>query len=309
MRVMTRISSLLERMSLRKLSALEGYGEWLDARGARVHTLKLPKGRPGAGSLPPLVLVHGLGSNAGSYGALMRHAHPHFKWLAAPSAPAHGLSPYHHSVEDPEALFEIWVALLDQLSAEEPVLLLGTSLGGAIAVRYALERPSRVVALALCSPAGPQMTDDEINLVRSNFRMDRLSDGARFLGLLFHHPPALRLLLGLAVRMTLGGELIQGFLRGLTPEVGLRPEELSALTTPTLLIWGQSERVLPRGVFERYQRCIPSQLLTILEPEGFGHSPQIERPQELLAALLAWLPTPLSAPTQRPHSAPSEMMK
>jgi len=283
-----RLSSLLERLALHKLKSIGARSEWLDVHGARIHQISLPSLRAGAGSAPPLLLVHGLGSNAGSYGELIRFAHPHFRRVVAPSAPAHGMSPTHDSVKDPEELYRLWVAVLDHHTQREPVTLLGTSLGGAIALRYALERPERVQALVLCSPAGLQMTLEEIRAVQGNFRMDKLNDGARFLKLLFHEPPPWSALLGLAVRATLGGELIQGFLRDLTPKTGLSPAELSTLTVPTLLIWGQSERILPRGIFERYQACIPSERLTILEPEGFGHSPQLERPRELLTALLTW---------------------
>ena len=282
------LSSLLERLALHKLKSIGGRSEWLEVHGAPIHQISLPSLRSGAGSAPPLLLVHGLGSNAGSYGKLIKYAHPHFKRIIAPSAPAHGMSPPHDSVKDPEALFRLWATVLDRHTAQEPAILLGTSLGGAIAIRYALERPERVQGLALCSPAGPQMTLEEIQEVQGHFRMDRLNDGARFLERLFHQTPPWSALLGLAVRATLGGELIQGFLRDLTPKTGLSPAELSALSVPTLLVWGQSERILPRGIFERYQTCIPSELLTILEPEGFGHSPQLERPRELLQALLNW---------------------
>lgn len=290
------ISSILERMSLHKLKEHAAQSEWIEIDHVRIHQICLPDHRPNAGHLPSITLVHGLGSNAGSYGKLMKYAHPHFKRILAPSAPAHGMSPYHPCVEDPEALFHLWSQVLHQHCQDGPIYLLGTSLGGAIALRYAIEYPKNVLGLILCSPAGPRMTEQEIKQIRTVFEMKHLKDGARFLKVLFHKPPRWSRLLGLAVRATLGGSLIQNFLKDLTPKMGLTSTQLSSLQVPTLLFWGQSERVLPRSIFERYQTHIPSQILTILEPEGFAHSPQLECADTLLSEVLLWISSIYDSP-------------
>jgi pimeloyl-ACP methyl ester carboxylesterase len=282
-------SALFERYTLSRLASLGAQGRVVHPLGVPMHLIELPRDRVGAGEAPPLILVHGLGSSAASYGALIKLAHPHFEALYAPSAPAHGLSPYHERVHDPEALFELWRAALDELTKERPALLLGTSLGGAISLRYALERPERTLGLLLCSPAGAQMSAEEIEQLRATFHMSRYSDARRFLRQLFYRPPPLSPLIALGVRAALNAPYIQGFLRDLTPSTGLSSEELSQLKRPTLLMWGAQERILPRGVLERYQASIPSALLTLIEPPGFSHSPQLESPRELLDLILAWL--------------------
>jgi len=291
-------AAIFERAALLRLKPLGARGEWLELGGERIHQISLPPERPRAGPSSPLILVHGLGSNAGSYGPLMRRASPYFKRLAAPSAPGQGLSPPPRSAYDSEGVYMIWRALLDQHSAREPCFVLGTSLGGAIALRYAIERPERVRGLILCSPAGAQMSAEEIEEIRGRFNMSKLSDGQRFLRLLFDQPPPLSYLLGLAVRSTLGGDEVQGFLRSLTPQLGLSSAQLAQLRSPTLLFWGQRERILPRGILKRYQASIPPELLTLREPARFSHSPQLESVDELISELLAWLPgleSPLTA--------------
>ena len=292
--------ALFERLALTRLKRSGARSRWLSTAATPLHAIELPEGRAGtregAAGRPPLVLVHGIGSSAASYGPLLALAAPEFRSLVAPSAPSHGMSPAHPSVMDAEELFAVWREALDALSEREPVALLGTSLGGAVAIRYALERPARVRALVLCSPAGPRMTPAQIEEVRARFHMGALGDGARFLSILFDEPPFLSSLLGLAVRATLRGEPVQALLRSLTPEVGLSRRALGGLAVPTLLFWGKRERVLPAGLLDLYREALPAHLTTILEPPRFSHSPQLEHTSELLSATLAWLDAQLSAP-------------
>lgn len=282
------LGALFDQLALLRLKPLGGRARWVDTSVTPLRAVDIQSSR-GASPRPPLVLVHGLGSSAASYAPLAALAAPAFKRVIAPSAPAHGMSPAHACVSDPEALFGVWREAIDALSAPEPVVLLGTSLGGAIALRYAIERPERVRALVLCSPAGPQMTPAQIAEVRENFRMTSLGDGERFLSILFERPPPLSPLVGLAVRATLRGEPVQRLLRELTPSLGLSREELSSLSVPTLLFWGGHERVLPAGLLDVYRATLPPALTTIVEPPHFSHSPQLEHPRELLARALAWL--------------------
>jgi len=304
-------AALFERLTLLRLWRAGVRGRWLTAARTPLHALVAPAPPlpPGAPRRPPLVLVHGIGSSAASYGPLIALAAPAFQGVVAPSAPAHGMSPHHPCAEDPEALFAVWRDVLDALSAAEPVALLGTSLGGAVALRYALERPARVRALVLCSPAGPRMTPAQIEEVRARFSMRRLRDGERFLRILFDRPPPLAPLVGLAARAALRGAPVQALLAGLSPSVGLSRRELGALRVPALLFWGGRERVLPAGLLDIYREALPPALVTIVEPPHFGHSPQLEHPRELLAAALSWLdalPDPLPPPSPPPPAPPQE---
>jgi pimeloyl-ACP methyl ester carboxylesterase len=52
------------------------------------------------------------------------------------------------------------------------------------------------------------------------------------------------------------------------------PYLLRGLTIPTLLIWGRSDTVVPRGCIEEYTRVIPG--AHVIELAGVGHRPEIE---------------------------------
>jgi pimeloyl-ACP methyl ester carboxylesterase len=107
--------------------------------------------REGGGSVP-IVLLHGIGSNARSFEPLMRAfdaRYPMFAW----DAPGYGAS-------DPVAID--WPDASDYAAALERLLtqleiprcvLLGHSLGALIAARFALTWGSRIAALFLVSPA------------------------------------------------------------------------------------------------------------------------------------------------------------
>ena len=56
------------------------------------------------------------------------------------------------------------------------------------------------------------------------------------------------------------------------------PFYLRKINTPTLIIWGQQDAVLPLECGELYQTALPN--ATLKSIDRCGHSPQIEKPQE-----------------------------
>ena len=107
--------------------------------------------RAGAGGMP-IVLLHGIGSNASSFSSFMRAfdaRHPIFAW----DAPGYGGStPFAVDWPDASDYAAAVGRLLDQLEISRCAVA-GHSLGTLIAARFALTSPSRVAALFLLSPA------------------------------------------------------------------------------------------------------------------------------------------------------------
>jgi len=100
----------------------------------------------------PLVLLHGVGASR----TVWRHVTPALaedRRVIAPDLPGFGEST---PAADGFELDAVAVALADALAdtAGEPFDLLGNSLGGAVAVALALERPDLVRRLVLAAPAG-----------------------------------------------------------------------------------------------------------------------------------------------------------
>jgi pimeloyl-ACP methyl ester carboxylesterase len=118
--------------------------------GAIVHTELLI--RPGTGGLPPLVLLHGIGSNAAGWAPVMAVLDPRLHAIAW-EAPGYGgsmpLPPPHPSPADYAPRLE---AVLDAFGLGR-VVLAGHSLGTLFAAAFAAGNPQRVAALALFSPS------------------------------------------------------------------------------------------------------------------------------------------------------------
>ncbi len=56
------------------------------------------------------------------------------------------------------------------------------------------------------------------------------------------------------------------------------PYLLRGLKTPTLLVWGSADRVVPRGCIDAYKQAIPSAQVAIIDK--VGHRPEIENSAE-----------------------------
>lgn len=108
---------------------------------------------------PTVVLVHGLGSDAGNWLPVARDLSRDHR-VALVELPGHGISP----MMFPFALDQATLAL-DQAIAEQtegPVVLVGHSVGGLVAAAEAVRAPGRVRALVLVETAlAPQMTTVE----------------------------------------------------------------------------------------------------------------------------------------------------
>ena len=56
------------------------------------------------------------------------------------------------------------------------------------------------------------------------------------------------------------------------------PHYLTKVTTPTLIVWGKQDAIIPLECGEIYQQALPNAKLEVIDQ--CGHSPQVEKPQE-----------------------------
>lgn len=271
---------LLEKMARWRLSSYRLRGHYIDTSVSQMHYFS----GPGAGSLPPFVLLHGIASSASGYSELLVRLQRYTRRIVALDSPGHGWSSVPYEPLHPDVIYQGIQEVLDTLF-DEPVVLYGNSLGGALALRYALDRPQKVCALVLSSPAGSPLTDEEFEDVRSRFRIQTRQDARHFLDRLYHQKPWFgRLLEGMIVEMIGKRPHIQGFFDYLDShdrnELAFSPEDLAGLAPPTLFLWGESERILPASALAYYQAHLPSHA-RIERPPRFGHSPHLEVPDQL----------------------------
>lgn len=211
--------------------------------------------------------------------------------------PEEGLYPYyHHCVE----------AAVDQLRLRR-FALVGSSMGGAIAIRYALAHPEQVCGLVPIGSWGLSEKAPSHSLVywlsqrqgwlEKNFR--RLSQSPGLLRLLLQS-----VLLGRKTAITpellqelqnLAGEekAVEAFAafvksslspRGCIPAFG---EELAKLRMPVLLIHGKRDPLVPRANAQRAQRIMGNSRLHVLP--SCRHWCVREQPEPIVQAIWAFL--------------------
>jgi pimeloyl-ACP methyl ester carboxylesterase len=158
----------------------------------------------------------------------------------------------------------------------DPVDVIGFSAGGFIAAEMAAADPKIFSHMALVAPMGIKPSEGEI--------LDFFAFTIR------HH---LRATVAEPEKTPefeeiYGGEMtpaqFEAFedARAETARIGWEPFMhnpslpflLRGLATPTLLIWGTRDSVVPRGCIDEYRRAMPS--AEVVELAGVGHRPEIE---------------------------------
>ncbi len=241
---------------------------------------------PGEGALPPVVLIHGLGAGGGSFGPMVTALRREVRRVVVPELPGHGFSarPDEGARVTPEVVLDAVGDALDAM-LDQPAVVFGNSLGGAVALGYALRSPARVKGLMLVSPAGAKLEDDEWKELLRAFDLRSTAEAKVFLSRVYHRPPWFLALFAHEFPDLLRRPAVREILESATPEHSPTPDALASLTMPILLLWGRSERLLPASALAWFRQHLPPQTV-IEEPHGFGHAPQLEQPERLAERVL-----------------------
>jgi len=238
----------------------------------------------GRGVGPPVVLVHGLGGSANGWVRILLRLARDFSVVYAVDLPGNGFSPL-----PPTGPFtlEQQLEVLHGFCREvvrAPAYVVGNSLGGALSVILAALHPEDVAALALVSPAGGEMTPESLKELMGVLDVRTTGDAVRLTRRLFHRAPLLAILFAPELRRMHATPAVRALRRHAQERSHIPPEVLARLRAPTLLIWGASEKLLPREQLDWYRAHLPRGA-RIEVVKGFGHVPQVERPRELVQRL------------------------
>jgi pimeloyl-ACP methyl ester carboxylesterase len=243
---------------------------------------------------PPLVCVHGYTSSADAFSGFARHFRDRFH-IVALDVRGHGESQW-----SPNGAYTYrdqagdLAAFVDRLGFGQ-FILLGTSMGGIIAMTYAMEHGDRLRALVL-NDIGPEVEQgsqrittmvggrpDEFASLEDAMayrRENSLIVAAR------NAADQRELALGVLRRLSDGkwgwkmdpAYIRQRVERGAPVRPNLWPA-LARLASPTLVVWGTDSDVLSEAQARRMVETLPKgQLLSI---SGVGHAPSLVEPASL----------------------------
>jgi pimeloyl-ACP methyl ester carboxylesterase len=268
----------------------------------------LVEGRPwgylesGSADAPPVLLLHGFGTSREAMMSLMPWLSPTHRCLS-PDLPGFGGHPYHAGcVHDADFYVDQIVAFADALGLRR-FDVVGTSMGGALATHLAVQHPDRVRRLVLLAPAGvrPPVLNEFMQQVEDGANpLDIASeaDFERVLGYVFEVRPPVpwqfrKFMTAEAVRRR--PETLQ-IVEAIRPFLldGVR-EELPKVQAPTLVVWGDRDRVTDRSMMPVFTAGIPRATGALIR--GAGHVVFSDAPEETRRSVVPFLqaPEPASA--------------
>ena len=236
-----------------------------------VNGCKVNLRRGGAGD--PLLFLHGA-SGAPVIMPFMEKLAQRFDVLVT-EHPGYGQSDEPEWLENIHDVAYFYLDFLKKLNLSG-VTLVGSSMGGWIAMEIAVRDTSRIKSLVLVSPAGvaaPGAPPADIflmspeDLVRSLFHDSKLAEA--------------RLAMPEDVDMSLKNRHTTARLawepRLHDPHL---PKWLHRIDVPVKIVWGRQDRILPVGIADELKRRMPKAQVHILE--NCGHLPHAEKVDEFV---------------------------
>lgn len=249
-----------------------------------------------SGDGPPVVLLHGIARTLDDF-ADQHQGLARDHRVVSVDLPGHGGSAPLDGPHTLPALASSVAEVLDAVGVAGPAHLVGNSLGGALAMRLAVDDPTRVASLVLVNSAG---FGKEVTfalrllalpfarlLLRPHPAIARRTERAIF------HDPAYVTEARVAAALAAAGQphaarVMLELVRSLGTWRGVRPQwraqlldAVAALGLPTLVVWGDRDLILPARHLANARARFP-QARTHLFADC-GHMPQIERAAEFEA--------------------------
>ena len=246
----------------------------IQVAGLNVHLLE-------GGSGEPAVVLH---HSTGNPGWIPFYEELAGKFsLTVPDMPGYGQSTRPEWAREPRDLAILLNQALDQLGLTSGVSLVGLGLGGFIAAEMATMNQARLRSLTLIGAAGIQPDQGEI--------LDQMMiDFEEYMKAGFRSDAGYAEVFGQQAEASV--KELWDFSREMTARITWKPymfnrrlpHLLKEVRTPTLLIWGSRDVVVPLSAAERYKSSLPNARLEVID--GAGHLVEYEEPARI-AGLIA----------------------
>jgi abhydrolase domain-containing protein 6 len=279
----------------------------IEVGGHRITYLdRRPSSSRDSGTLP-IVMLHGLGGDKLNWVRYARHLTRRHRTVI-PDLPGFG-----DSSRNPDLVHSIdnqadWLAaFLDALGIRQAHVA-GNSMGGHIATRFAVRHPDRVSTLILFAPsgtagAGPPFDRTALRRGQHPLEVHSHEDFDALMRWIFVRPP---LLVGpvyryFAARAVAGRAFTEKVFRDIQDRErgnALIEPWLPGMAMPTLVVWGDTDRLLDCGQAGVYERLMPDAQAVVVE--RCGHLPMAERPREMARLTRTFLERAAAEARRRP---------
>lgn len=239
-----------------------------------------------------ILMIHGFGGDKDNWIRLCDKMPEGYRFLV-PDLPGHG-----ESASDLSNTYTIenqarWLAEFLAAVHVDKVHLAGNSMGGAISVRLALDHPEMVKSLALLDSAGVFRTESEyIKMVKQGVNplvVSSEEDFKRLANLVMEKRPYVPgpIFQVLTERKIARKAKDEKIFQDMQADILSVENQLPGLNLPTLIVWGDHDRVLHVDNASVFHEKIKGSQLTILE--NIGHIPMLEDPKKTAGVYEAFL--------------------
>jgi pimeloyl-ACP methyl ester carboxylesterase len=255
------------------------------------------------GTGPPVILIHGFGGSMWQWEQQQHTLSRHFRVLTL-DLPGAGLSDKPEIDYRPDQMLEFFIGFMDAVMIPQATLV-GNSMGAGLAIGMALAHPTRLAKLVLIDGL-PQHVMEKLTSPTVRRALETrapswlVSFGNRlFGGLIIEsvlkeivHDPAL--LTPAVIERSNRNRRRHGVIKPLMTvrenlplwESGFAAR-IGAVTHPTLVIWGEEDRVFPIAVGEELHQAIKGS--RFIRIPNAGHIPQWEQPDLVNQSLIAFI--------------------
>ncbi|HEY2027605.1 MAG TPA: alpha/beta hydrolase [Myxococcales bacterium] len=241
--------------------------------------------REGKGSAPPVLLVHGLGGNAAGFLPILRGLLRASRRVLLLEMPGHGRARLAKGARP--AGVRDFVSML-QVAMDyvgEPLVLAGSSLGGAVVLAAAAAQPDRVRGVIGLNPAGaPLAGEARLSVVRA-FRGGSMHAALEMNKKLYARPPRLAFLVARGLAQHWSSLPVQHLVGEMQSDLpGIPAETLRSIRVPALILWGEADGLLPPSFPAFFEQFLPVERMPAV-----GHLPMQERGKEVSARMARFL--------------------
>ena len=228
-----------------------------------------------------LLLLHGLFGALSNWHEVIAEFSPRYR-VVIPLLPIYDMPLLKAGVPGLVSFVE---EFLGEIGLLEPCTLLGNSLGGHIALVYALQNPARVSRLVLTGSSG--LFEDGMGgsfPKRGNYAYVQEKVAYTF----YDPAVATRELVDEVFSVTnSNAKCLRIISIARSAQRHNLAKELSRIKAPTLLVWGLNDTITPPVVAHEFHRLLPNAQLRFLD--HCGHAPMMERPTAFNALLNQFL--------------------